>query len=132
MKNLLIAGSRSFDDFNRLSFMVVELLKITKLSEIIIISGGAKGADSLAERFAKENKIPFTLFKAKWDLYGKKAGILRNEEMGRFSDLLLALWDGESKGTKHMINFMLDLKKPVYVDIFRENNKKPLRVTKNT
>jgi hypothetical protein len=120
MKNVLVAGSRTFNDFERLSLSIANVVEKLSLPSIVIVSGGARGADSLAEQYAKENNIPFVIFKAQWDIFGKSAGIIRNEEMGRFSDLLIAFWDGESRGTKHMINFMRGLQKPVYVDLYKK------------
>ncbi len=79
-------------------------------SIIEIISGTARGADKLGERFAKEYNLRIKKFPANWDLYGKKAGYLRNIQMAEYaknnSDLgvLIAFWDGNSKGTKHMID----------------------------
>lgn len=70
-----------------------------------IVSGGARGADTLGERYAIENHIEVARFIPKWDAYGKKAGVLRNADMGRYGDALVAFWDGKSVGTKHMIDF---------------------------
>lgn len=64
----------------------------------------ARGADSLGGMYAEENDLKLHKFPANWDLHGRKAGPLRNIEMAKFADSLLALWDGKSKGTKHMID----------------------------
>ena len=72
---------------------------------VIIVSGHARGADSLGERFANEFRLPFELHPAKWRLLGKAAGMVRNAEMAKCSDALIAFWDGESRGTRHMISF---------------------------
>ena len=76
-----------------------------KTHRVIIVSGHARGADSLGERFANELGFPFELHPAKWRLLGKAAGMVRNAEMAKCSDALIAFWDGESRGTRHMINF---------------------------
>ena len=76
-----------------------------KTHRVIIVSGHARGADSLGERFANELGLPFELHPAKWRLLGKAAGMVRNAEMAKCSDALIAFWDGESRGTRHMINF---------------------------
>lgn len=90
-----------------------------KLSKNIIItevvSGGAKGIDTLGEHWAKNNDIPIKVFQANWDLHGKSAGIIRNKEMGNYADILVAFWDYKSRGTKHMIGYMHSLDKPVYI-----------------
>jgi hypothetical protein len=80
-----------------------------------IVSGGAAGVDFCAELYAKKHSLPFKEFPAKWEEYGKKAGYLRNKEMGIYADALVAVWDGKSKGTLHMINVMADLNKLIYV-----------------
>jgi hypothetical protein len=77
----------------------------------VIISGGARGVDSLAIRYAKDNKLPYETFIPDWDKYGKKAGIYRNCEMGDCADALIAIWDGASSGTKHMITYAMNLKR---------------------
>ena len=70
----------------------------------MIISGGANGADTLAEMFADKFGCPILIIRPDWDAYGKRAGFLRNEEIVNEADVVLAFWDGESKGTKHTIN----------------------------
>ncbi len=68
-----------------------------------IISGGAKGADAIGELYAKSNDIPLEVFKADWDKLGRGAGAIRNTEMANNANALIALWDGKSRGTGHMI-----------------------------
>lgn len=81
----------------------------------IIISGGARGADSLAEEYAKQKEFTVVVYKAMWDLYGKSAGYKRNMQIIDDSDEVIAFWDGVSKGTKHSINLAKVAKKPVHV-----------------
>lgn len=83
--------------------------------QIIIISGHARGADSLGELFARENHLQLEVYPADWSTHGKGAGHIRNAEMAQVSDCLVAFWDGESKGTKNMINNMKRLGKPVLI-----------------
>lgn len=80
-----------------------------------IVSGGAKGVDFCGEIYAKKANLNLSIFHANWDKHGKKGGILRNIEMGNYADRLIAVWDGTSRGTKHMIEYMKSLNKPVYV-----------------
>ena len=77
---------------------------LPKVTEIV--SGGARGVDTLAEQYAEAHNIPFTLFPADWETHGKKSGFLRNAEMAHYADYGVAIWDGESRGTKHMISLM--------------------------
>lgn len=102
---LCIAGSRTFDDYNQLvleakTFIVEEI----KTRNIIIVSGTARGADSLGEDFGKQFGMTIEEYPADWDQFGKSAGYIRNKEMAQVSDYALIFWDGKSKGTKHMID----------------------------
>ena len=112
---IIIAGSREFDDYELLKIEVLRLIKemrdegyIFKKRDIEIISGTARGADKLGERFAKEFKIKCTRMAADWDKYKKRAGYLRNAQMSAYAKedkvgILVAFWNG-SRGTKHMID----------------------------
>lgn len=104
----LVAGSRNFYDYAFLKDTLDKLLANQK--EVTIISGGAKGADSLAERYANEKGHDCIIFKADWKQYGRAAGIKRNEEIQQYiaqfgNRCCIAFWDGQSKGTKS--NFKL-------------------------
>lgn len=95
----IIAGSRTVTDIKELLTALSYLdWHITE-----IISGAAKGADHLGEQYAIDNDLYITRFPAQWDHYGKKAGYIRNIEMAKYADNCLVLWDGQSKGSKHMI-----------------------------
>ena len=117
MKELraIIAGSRDFDDFPKLMNSSIEILsEISKkrddLDRIRIISGTARGADKLGEQYAKIAHYELSKFPADWDGLGKRAGYIRNAEMAKFAvedgnyGVLIAFWDGQSRGTKHMID----------------------------
>ena len=80
-----------------------------------IVSGGAHGVDFCGEAYAKKQGLKLTVIPALWDKYGKKAGILRNITMAEYADALIAVWDGKSRGTEHMIKTMEGMDKPVYV-----------------
>ncbi len=116
----LVVGSRSFDDYN---FMQQQLdYFLVNHKDIVIVSGGARGADRLAERYAKEHGYQLKIFYAKWDEYGKSAGYRRNEEMHQFISQfnkrgVVAFWDGESSGTKQ--NFILSSKYKNPIKIIR-------------
>ena len=110
---IIIAGSREFNDYKLLKTSMRDILKNASLegvSKIKIISGTARGADQLGERFAKQFKLEVVRFPADWDKYGKRGGYIRNEEMAKYAvqdgnyGILVAFWDGESRGTKHMID----------------------------
>lgn len=99
---LIIAGSREFYDYELLQTKVDSLL--IKADDVEIVSGGAAGADRLGERYARERGYKLTLFPAKWQLHGKKAGYLRNVEMAEYATHAVLFWNGVSMGTAHMIN----------------------------
>jgi hypothetical protein len=98
---VIIAGSRDFDDYDKLCHFCDYVLRDQK--EIEIVSGTAKGADQLGERYAVERGYPVKQFPADWNK-GKSAGYFRNEEMAKYGDALIAFWNGTSKGTENMIN----------------------------
>jgi hypothetical protein len=81
----------------------------------LIASGGARGIDSCAEHHARNNKIPFVVFKPDYKKFGRIAPIHRNKEIVNFVDLVIAIWDGESRGTFHAINYSRFIGKPVRV-----------------
>lgn len=109
---LIIAGGRDCTD-EKVLFRA--LAKFPDLRADEVVCGMAKGADTLGYNYATCLGLDIKEFPAQWDLHGRKAGPLRNIEMGDYADALLALWDGESKGTKHMIEYMRKLNKPVYI-----------------
>lgn len=80
-----------------------------------IISGGAKGVDTLAQLYAREHEIPVRVFLPDYKRYGRAAPLKRNEQIAQACDLLIALWDGASRGTAHIIAFTEKLGKPVCV-----------------
>lgn len=108
-----IVGTRSFNDYPFFKAKVTEL--IPKDKEITIISGGAKGADTFAERYAKENSLNVKVFRPNWSLYGKSAGPIRNKDIILSSDIIIAFWDGKSPGTKSSINLALKHKRELHI-----------------
>ena len=99
--NVVVAGSRTATDY--------ELLRkycdvfFSQKTPTAIISGCARGADELGERYAQEHHLDLKRFPAQWDKYGKMAGMMRNREMLEVADALVAVWDGKSRGTENMI-----------------------------
>jgi len=99
---VIVAGTRTFDDYELVEKHLDFLLQNRK--EVQIVSGGARGADALGERYGYSHKCMVKVFPANWDKYGKSAGYKRNEEMAQYADACIVFWDGESRGTKHMID----------------------------
>lgn len=113
---IIIAGGRDFMDYNLLKEKVNKILQEKKVThKIVIISGCARGADTLGLRYASENALNVEEYPADWDKYGKKAGYVRNVEMAENADALIAFWDGKSKGTKHMIDIATERNLPIRV-----------------
>ncbi len=104
---VLIFGSRHVTDMSVLE-EAIRLSSINVKNITNIISGCARGADALGEQWAIANNIPILKYPADWDKHGKSAGYIRNAEMAKVTEFGIALWDGESKGTKHMIDLLKD------------------------
>jgi hypothetical protein len=103
---LIIAGSRTIDKIEHLynAVLTLELGDFIRNEVTHIISGKAKGADTLGEMLAVKLKKSLISKPADWDKHGRAAGYRRNEEMAKEGDSCLVLWDGESRGSKHMID----------------------------
>jgi hypothetical protein len=116
---VIVAGSRGFSDYHllrtRMDFLTLQH------SEIEVVSGTARGADQLGERWARECGHGLKKFPADWDAYGKRAGFIRYTQMAEYADALAAFWDGDSRGTKMMIEEMRRLGKPVRVVNYNTN-----------
>lgn len=104
---IIVAGGRDFVDYALLSQTLNSVLEKYTDSETIIVTGCCRGADALGERYAKEHGIPVKRFPADWLQYGKAAGPIRNRDMAEYASegegVLVAFWDGKSRGTASMI-----------------------------
>lgn len=94
---IAVVGSRDFNDAQ----LVYEVLSRFNISHIV--SGGARGADTLAIDYAEVIGIPYTVYEANWDKYGRIAGFIRNNDIVKNSDKVIAFWNGVSKGTQHTL-----------------------------
>lgn len=101
---IIIAGSRSVKRTKSSVAAVQRAIDSTGWEPSVILSGCAEGADRVGEIWAKQNNVEVHEYPADWERYGKRAGMLRNVEMSNNADALIALWDGESPGTKNMIS----------------------------
>ena len=97
---IVIAGGRDFTNTD-IAFICIEPL--VKAGDIIV-SGHASGADHIGELYAENHKLECKLYPANWKAYGRAAGPIRNKQMAKVADKLIAFWDGKSRGTKNMIN----------------------------
>lgn len=130
---IIIAGSRDFNDYEKLEEMMNKFFehfykynKDEHYSCVKIISGTARGTDSLGERYAEEHGYEVVRFPADWDALGKRAGVIRNAEMAKYAaedeneGVLVVFWDGKSKGTEHMINIAKRYDIQVYFNSIKE------------
>lgn len=102
---IIIAGGREFTNYAILEKVCDHMLsRLVKNTDITIVSGGARGADKLGYRYAKERGFNLLVKIPDWDKFGKSAGYKRNQEMADNATHLIAFWNGESRGTKHMID----------------------------
>lgn len=131
--NIAIVGSREFanieyyqqtfsyhdslmkyeEDYNKVLDYLTSLEEFN--NDTTIVSGGAKGADSLAEEIADKFELKKIIIKPQWNVFGKKAGMVRNEEIVDTSDIIVALWNGKSRGTKNTISLARRKNKQVYI-----------------
>ena len=106
MRKIIVAGGRGFQDYEFLKSVLDVAIDGDRVE---IVSGGARGADTLGELYAKEHDQELKIFKADWKKYKNAAGPIRNESMAEYADELCAFWDGRSTGTKHMIKYARQL-----------------------
>jgi hypothetical protein len=105
---IAIIGSRDFTDRNLLN-KVLEPYK-SKITQVV--SGAARGADTLGEQWAIDNDIETLIFPADWDKHGKAAGFIRNQDIIKNCDGAIAFWDHVSNGTRHSISLCEKYNKP--------------------
>lgn len=115
---LAIIGGRDFNEYPiLLNYLNVHFYNGYAQMFIFdqIISGGAKGADSLGERFADDYEIDKTIIRPEWNKYGKSAGFIRNQPIIDNCDMVLVFWDGESCGTADAIAKAKKAKRPTFI-----------------
>ena len=110
---LAIVGGRDFNDYDLLLDTMSKFISPDVLD--MIISGGAKGADTLGEKFAKYWNIGIVRYLPNWNKHGKSAGFLRNQTIVDNCDMVLAFWDGMSRGTADTIEKAKRSKKPTFI-----------------
>lgn len=134
MKELrvVVAGKRDFNDFNRLCRFCDNILNAQKefFDTITIVSGNALGTDRMGEEYAKLRGYNLMIFPAEWFKYGRRAGIIRNAQMAEYATsngaagILIAFWNGESRGTANMIEQAHNRGMDIFIDMINlEENK---------
>lgn len=128
MFTVLVAGSRTYNDYEEFVRIMDKVLE--NQTEVQLVSGGARGADSMAEAYAAARHIPIKVFPADWKQYGKSAGYRRNRQMHEFLAQFknrgcILFWDGQSKGTQHNIGLADEFDTPLR--IWRTDEKRMYR-----
>ncbi len=108
---VIIAGSRNIDDYS----LVVRTIKNSGYDITEVVSGTAVGPDRLGEQWARANNIPIKEMPADWMRHGNSAGPQRNRAMAEYADAAIIIWDGQSKGTRNMIENMIRRQKPYHI-----------------
>lgn len=104
---VMIAGSRGIRDFDLTNYIPSETS--------LIISGGAVGIDTVAEKYADEHKLSKFIIRPEYKKYGRSAPLKRNETMVDMADLIIVIWDGISRGTKYTIRYAQKKKKQLII-----------------
>ena len=112
MKKLAVLGSRTFTDYNLLK------KELDEYPPFILVSGGAKGAETLAERYADEKGYEKVILKPDWKKYGRGAGLKRNEEIINLADEVVSFWNKMSEGTGHSLELARKKGIPVTIITF--------------
>ena len=110
---IAIVGSRNFKDYNTFKKIIDNI--ISKFENVEFVSGGAKGADEFAYKYAKENSIPIKIYFPNWEKYEKAAGYKRNKQIWQEADIGIAFWDGKSKGTTHSFDLAKEMNKKLSI-----------------
>lgn len=108
---VIVAGSRSITNYK----VVERAIRQSGFNITTLVHGDCRGPDRLGELWARENSVKFERFPANWSEYGKQAGYLRNLDMANNADALIAVYDGKSRGTQHMINIAKEKGLKVFV-----------------
>lgn len=116
---LAIVGSRDFNNYSVLEYVIDKIIETNDYKITEIISGGARGADALGEIYADKHAIDKTIFPADWKTYGKRAGFLRNVDIIKNCDICVCFWNGESHGTKHDIDLCKQYNKTCFIYYYK-------------
>lgn len=116
----IIAGSRYGITEEQILEGINQCLWLDEITEVV--SGKAIGVDTIGEKWAKENNIPIKEFYPDWKKYGKSAGVRRNKEMGDYADALICIWDGESNGSKDMLDYAVKKKLRIFLYNLKERD----------
>jgi len=116
---VIIAGSRDITNYNVVKRAIRKAAQKRNIHPTTILSGGCRGVDGYGQLYAQKYDIPVKIYPAKWNKYGRAAGPRRNRKMSKKADALIAVWDGQSTGTKNMIDIMISKAKPIYIHLVK-------------
>lgn len=117
----IIAGSRTINDYKTVEYYINETIKQNDFKINEVVCGEAKGIDTLGKLWAKNNNISIKSFPANWSKFGKSAGYKRNEEMAKYANYLILIWDGKSRGSNHMLNLAKKYNLKIFEYIYNGN-----------
>lgn len=121
--DVIIAGSRSINDKEDKTEIVGKAIESAPFDIDKVIHGGAKGVDSIAEELSQEHfELKTEIYPAEWEQFGDAAGPRRNRQMAKEADALIAVWDGDSSGTRNMINEALRHGLQIFVHNFSDED----------
>lgn len=116
IKRIIVAGSRNYHNYQEAeSYINFCICRIRKEYNLVFVSGGCRGADALGERYAISNGYAVERHPAKWQLYGKAAGPIRNRTMIMSADYVICFWDYQSRGTASLIEYAKEFNKPIRI-----------------
>ena len=120
---VVIAGTRYKDSINKIAFddylLLTTSIDRSGFAITEVVYGMATGVDRLGEIWAISNDKPVKEMPADWNKHKKAAGPIRNRQMAEYCDAAVIIWDGISPGTRNMIDEMIRVKKPYYVQLTR-------------
>ena len=124
---VIVCGSRGIKDYDLVKRVIEDGLRVLEIEvkDVEVVSGTAAGVDRKGEKWAEENGLKLHKYPGDWEKYGNKAGFIRNAEMVRIADALIAVWDGESRGTNNCILEARKKRIPIYV--WNESKKEIVR-----
>ena len=112
---IVVGGCRGFNDYESFCISMNKLMLKYPPDDTVIISGHCSGVDMMGERFAAEKSYKIMIFEADWKRYGRAAGPIRNKLMVKNADMVIAFWDGHSRGTKSLIGLTEKMGKPIEI-----------------
>ncbi len=116
---VIVAGSRTITDEAVVRTALREAFLFEAINPTLVLSGCVRGVDTVGAVIARKSGVRVVAYPANWAEHGRRAGFIRNVDMAHNADALVAVWDGGSKGTEHMIQAARERGLSVYVKIVK-------------